>query len=629
MVADDFEDQQSGESSSDEFSGVDDDVQDFSEEDGYWGDEDSDEDDGQDGLLPADDDDDDFEDDSEDDGDDGLLPADDDEDEDGNDGLLPADDDSDGDEDLGILLDDDESADVDLSDSLASDGTESVADETEDEVDSNVAAPKMGAVSEGEGIQGAGDSNAALNSSDSIEAAIHEMSGGFEIHSGMVYIPGDVVLLEYVKNSRKETHMGLTQSIKEEGQLQPITVVETAAYAKFKETNPEGVFTGRKYILVDGLRRMYSMVALRYEQAQANILTFEHPEKAASVIPLLRCLYNKSERMSWPELWGYLKVLDESYTLAPNIEEYLLGLDGGDIMKLKDIMANQDKYPDIVDNMFSKKKTLDQSYSALNKARKEEDKLRMEDQSGISSIEEAKDIMEDDQGGQQGLSEDEVKDVLEMSSSDMSDDDFAGEDAGADLAQSDFGAQDVHDRHILPPEVKQACLRRDNFTCVVCGVGGAPFIGTLVQHHPVPVYAGGRDIIASPVFIEDESGNLKLNPENNLVTLCDTDHLALHSIVFRLGGKVPMTKAEYDSYSPEMKERLRKLKLLIDIQNKCDEKLGKNRKVVKLAAKESLTHRKPWEGVEEAAAAYNGMDRARDNKPIIGTEEDVEVLMGE
>lgn len=588
MGADDFEDIQPEGVASDEFSGADDDEQSFGDV-GYWGDDD---DDGYDGQLPDDD---------EDDDDDGQLP------------------DDEGDEEV-------EEGGVDLSDSLASDGTESVADEDEDENGFNpdVATIDMGT----SGDETMKDASSVLNSSDSIEAAIHEMSGGFEIHSGMVYL-GDIVLLEYVKNSRKETYMGLTQSISEWGQLHPITVAETAAYAKFKEVNPEGVFTGRKYILIDGLRRVYSMTAMKYDQAQANILSFEHPEKVASVVPLLRSLYNKVERMSWSELWGYLKVLDESYTLAPNIEEYLLGLDGGDIMKFKDIMANQDKYPEIVDNLFSKKKTLDQSYSALNKARKEEDKLRMEDQSGIGSIEEAKDIMEDDQGSQQGLSEDEVKDVLEMSSSDMSDDDFAGEDAGADLAQSDFGAQDVHDRHILPPEVKQACLRRDNFTCVVCGVGGAPFIGTLVQHHPVPVYAGGRDIIASPVFIEDESGNLKLNPENNLVTLCDTDHLALHSIVFRLGGKVPMTKAEYDSYSPEMKERLRKLKLLIDIQNKCDEKLGKNRKVVKLAAKESLTHRKPWEGVEEAAAAYNGMDRSRDNRPIVGKEEDSEVLMGE
>lgn len=593
MGTDDFEDIQPEGVASDEFSGADDDEQSFGDA-GYWGGDDDD-DDGYDGQLPDDDEDDEY---------------------DGYDDQLP---DDEGGEDV-------EEDGVDLSDSLASDGTESVADEGEDEDGFNpdVATINMGTPED----EATKDASSVLNSSDSIEAAIHEMSGGFEIHSGMVYL-GDIVLLEYVKNSRKETYMGLTQSISEWGQLHPITVAETAAYARFKEVNPEGVFTGRKYILIDGLRRVYSMTAMKYDRAQANILSFEHPEKVASVVPLLRSLYNKVEHMSWSELWGYLKVLDESYTLAPNIEEYLLGLDGGDIMKFKDIMANQDKYPEIVDNLFSKKKTLDQSYSALNKARKEEDKLRMEDQSGIGSIEEAKDIIEDDQGSQQGLSEDEVKDVLEMSSSDMSDDDFAGEDAGADLAQSDFGAQDVHDRHILPPEVKQACLRRDNFTCVVCGVGGAPFIGTLVQHHPVPVYAGGRDIIASPVFIEDESGNLKLNPENNLVTLCDTDHLALHSIVFRLGGKVPMTKAEYDSYSPEMKERLRKLKLLIDIQNKCDEKLGKNRKVVKLAAKESLTHRKPWEGVEEAAAAYNGMDRARDNRPIIGTEEDSEVLMGE
>ena len=610
MVADDFEDLQPGDNESDEFSGVDDDVQDFSEESEYW-----DSDDGQDGVLPADDDEEDAEDSEDSDDSDGVLPADD-EEEDKNDGLLPADDDSDDDEDVGILPDD-ESADVDLSDSLASDGTESVADDADVEDDSNVTAPKMGTVSED---SGAGDHNSALNSSDSIEAAIHEMSGGFEIRSGMVYIPGDVVLLEYVKNSRKETHMGLTQSIKEEGQLQPITVVETAAYAKFKETNPEGVFTGRKYILVDGLRRMYSMVALRYEQAQANILTFEHPEKAASVIPLLRCLYNKAERMSWPELWGYLRVLDESYTLAPNIEEYLLGLDGGDIMKLKDIMANQDKYPDIVDNLFSKKKTLDQSYSALNKARKEEDKLRMEDQSGISSIEEAKDIMEDDQGGQQGdkLSEDDVRDILEMASDSLSDDDFAGKDAGFDMAMTkeDYGAQDVHARHPLDPAVKQAVFRRDNFTCCVCGLSGTPFLSALVVHHIRPVLANGGDNFASPVFVERENGDLGLNPDNNLITLCETDHITAHAIQFQLGGKIPMTREEYEGYSEEKKEHVRRLKLLVDVLVRCDKALKKTRK----AKLPMIQHDKPWDSNEvagDAVLAYNSRQQG-DAKPMVG-----------
>lgn len=602
MVADDFEGLQPEDDASDEFSGADDDVQDFGPDNEYWGNEDEDE--GEEGnILPGDDD--------SGDGDAGILPDDEDaSDEDS--GLFPDDDDSEeDDDDAGILPDD-----ADLSDSLASDGTETVVDEDEDEVDSNVAAPKMGAV-EDDDAKGA---SAALNSSDSIEAAIHEMSGGFEIHSGMVYIPGDVVLLEYVKNSRKETHMGLTQSIKEEGQLQPITVVETAAYAKFKETNPEGVFTGRKYILVDGLRRMYSMVALRYEQAQANILTFEHPEKAASVIPLLRCLYNKAERMSWPELWGYLRVLDESYTLAPNIEEYLLGLDGGDIMKLKDIMANQDKYPDIVDNLFSKKKTLDQSYSALNKARKEEDKLRMEDQSGISSIEEAKDIMEDDQGGQQGdkLSEDDVRDILEMASDSLSDDDFAGKDAGFDMAMTkdDYGAQDVHARHPLDPAVKQAVFRRDNFTCCVCGLSGTPFLSALVVHHIRPVLANGGDNFASPVFIERENGDLGLNPDNNLITLCETDHITAHAIQFQLGGKIPMTREEYEGYSEEKKEHVRRLKLLVDVLVRCDKALKKTRK----AKLPMIQHDKPWDSNEvagDAVLAYNSRQQG-DAKPMVG-----------
>lgn len=571
MGEDGFEDIQPEDVASDEFSGADDDEQSFGVGD-YWGDDDDDDDGEYDGQLPNDEDD---------------------------------------DEEV-------EEDGVDLSDSLASDGTESVADEDEDEDGFNpdVATIDMVA-SEDEATK---DTRSALNSSDSIEAAIHEMSGGFEIHSGMVYIPGDVVLLEYVKNSRKETHMGLTQSIKEEGQLQPITVVETAAYAKFKEMNPEGVFTGRKYILVDGLRRMYSMVALRYEQAQANILTFEHPEKAASVIPLLRCLYNKAERMSWPELWGYLKILDESYTLAPNIEEYLLGLDGGDIMKLKDIMANQDKYPDIVDNLFSKKKTLDQSYSALNKARKEEDKLRMEDQSGISSIEEAKDIMEDDQGGQQGdkLSEDDVRNILEMASDSLSDDDFAGKDAGFDMAMTkdDYGAQDVHARHPLDPAVKQAVFRRDNFTCCVCGLSGTPFLSALVVHHIRPVLANGGDNFASPVFIERENGDLGLNPDNNLITLCETDHITAHAIQFQLGGKIPMTREEYEGYSEEKKEHVRRLKLLVDVLVRCDKALKKNRK----AKLPMIQHNKPWDSSEvagDAVLAYNSRQQG-DAKPMVG-----------
>lgn len=581
MGADDFEDIQPEGVASDEFSGADDDEQSFGDV-GYWGDDD---DDGYDGQLSDDD---------EDDDDDGQLP------------------DDEGDEEV-------EEGGVDLSDSLASDGTESVADEDEDE-DEDGFNPDVATIDMGtSGDETTKDTSSVLNSSDSIEAAIHEMSGGFEIHSGMVYL-GDIVLLEYVKNSRKETYMGLTQSISEWDQLHPITVAETAAYAKFKEVNPEGVFTGRKYILIDGLRRVYSMTAMKYDQAQANILSFEHPEKVASVVPLLRSLYNKVERMSWSELWGYLKVLDESYTLAPNIEEYLLGLDGGDIMKFKDIMANQDKYPEIVDNLFSKKKTLDQSYSALNKARKEEDKLRMEDQSGIGSIEEAKDIMEDDQGSQQGdkLSEDAVRDILEMASDSLSDDDFAGKDAGFDMAMTkeDYGAQDVHARHPLDPAVKQAVFRRDNFTCCVCGLSGTPFLSALVVHHIRPVLANGGDNFASPVFIERGNGDLGLNPDNNLITLCETDHITAHAIQFQLGGKIPMTKEEYEGYSEEKKEHVRRLKLLVDVLVRCDKALKKNRK----AKLPMIQHDKPWDSNEvagDAVLAYNSRQRS-DAKPMVG-----------
>lgn len=517
--------------------------------------------------------------------------------------------------------DDSEDSDMDLSSDEDEDFEDSNIDLSSDEDDTSSDEDASGFPTAGNISMNSSeeeDNSSVLNDSDSFEAAIKSMAGAFTLSQRNIFIPGDVVLLEYVKASRRETHLGLTQSIREMGQLEPIVVMETASYATFKRESPEGVFTGKKYILIDGLRRLYSMIALKVEQARATIMSFDDPEKATDVAVLIRCLYNKSERMSWPELWGYLQVLDESFTLAPNIEEYLLGLDGGDVMKLKDIMANKDNYPDTVDDLFSKKKTLMQAYNALNKARKEEDKLAIEDQAGISQIDEASDIVDDTK--QEGLSEDEVKDVLEMANSDLSDGDFAGEDAGADLAMGadDYGAQDVHDRHPLDPAVKQAVLRRDNFTCVCCGLTGTPFLGALVVHHPIPVLASGTDKFESPVFIESDDGKtLRLNPDNNLVTLCEACHITIHSIQFKMGGKVPMTKEEYEGYSPEMKERLRRLKLFIDVAVRADKKLGKKRGGLR------VEHRKPWEGVEDAVAAYNGF-KPEDAKPVIEKESEVE-----
>ena len=526
--------------------------------------------------------------------------------------------DSDEEEDWGDSEESDEDEEADWGESEEDSDDEEDADWSGEEDDSEPsdedAQPEEGIAADDDTRE---DYAQALNNSDSLESAIRGMSGGFTEHYEEVELK-DLVLQEFVKHSRVDTHLGVTQGVRELGLIQPIVVTETAAYARWLAEGSKGIFEGKKYYLIDGLRRVYSMIKLEYKKAMAIMVSFDDPDKGNDMIMLFRCLFNKHERMSWRETWGYLQVLDSSFALSSAVEEYLLGLNGGDVAKLKDIMGNADKYPEIVDNLYSDKKTLDQSYSALNKARKEENRLAQDDAQGISGVDEAQDVVDDNSGSTQGLSDEETVKKLEMDSvydatGNFGDSDFANGDAGSSLAMSpeDYGGQKVHERHPLDPAIKNAVLRRDDFKCVACGTGGTPFLGALVVHHPVPVYAGGKDVFESPVFLEDEERGIKLNPENNLVTLCDTCHLALHSIAMRMGGKIPMTKEEFEGFSDNDKERLRRLKLFVEIEHRCDEKLGRKQKDLR------ISHRKPWEGVEDMVAAYNNSSAA-DAKPLIG-----------
>lgn len=424
---------------------------------------------------------------------------------------------------------------------------------------------------EEDGTDWVSDGNTQIAQGTSLESAIKGISGGFKITRGRIAIPSDLALLEFVKESRNETHQGLTQSIQEMGQLTPIVVMQSTSYAMYlseHDGDPEG-FEGKKYILIDGLRRLYSMVKLRFDYAEVCVFEFEDPDKGSEVAPLLRCLLNKHENMSYTELWGYLRILDEAYTLAPNIEEYLLGLESGDVMKLKDVMSSQDRYPDIVDALLSKKKTLDQAFSALNKARKEEDRLSIEDESGVGQIEDTAGIVDD--SVRSGLSESDVKDILEMnansdpSATGIDSDDFRdaeGVDAGK--IADDFKTQDVNNREILDPAIKQQVFARDKMHCVICGIGGGGFVGSLCIHHIVEVKFGGSDRFDQDIRSE----------KNNLITLCSNCHVNLHYIAWN-GNRLPLTESEYNEYTDEQKLTLRKQKHYANIVYECEQRYNR------------------------------------------------------
>ena len=468
---------------------------------------------------------------------------------------------------------------------------------------------------EEDGTDWVSDGNTQIAQGTSLESAIKGISGGFKITRGRIAIPSDLALLEFVKESRNETHQGLTQSIQEMGQLTPLVVMQSTSYAMYlseHDGDPEG-FEGKKYILIDGLRRLYSMVKLRFDYAEVCVFEFEDPDKGSEVAPLLRCLLNKHENMSYTELWRDLRILDEAYTLAPNIEEYLLGLESGDVMKLKDVMSSQDRYPDIVDALLSKKKTLDQAFSALNKARKEEDRLSIEDESGVGQIEDTAGIVDD--SVRSGLSESDVKDILEMnansdpSATGIDSDDFRdaeGVDAGK--IADDFKTQDVNNREILDPAIKQQVFARDKMHCVICGIGGGGFVGSLCIHHIVEVKFGGSDRFDQDIRSE----------KNNLITLCSNCHVNLHYIAWN-GNRLPLTESEYNEYTDEQKLTLRKQKHYANIVYECEQRYNKKHGI-KQGDRQGRkpSHQMPGTNKKELEAALEQVRREESEGQVSG-----------
>ena len=468
---------------------------------------------------------------------------------------------------------------------------------------------------EEDGTDWVSDGNTQIAQGTSLESAIKGISGGFKITRGRIAIPSDLALLEFVKESRNETHQGLTQSIQEMGQLTPIVVMQSTSYAMYlseHDGDPEG-FEGKKYILIDGLRRLYSMVKLRFDYAEVCVFEFEDPDKGSEVAPLLRCLLNKHENMSYTELWGYLRILDEAYTLAPNIEEYLLGLESGDVMKLKDVMSSQDRYPDIVDALLTKKKTLDQAFSALNKARKEEDRLSIEDESGVGQIEDTAGIVDD--SVRSGLSESDVKDILEMnansdpSATGIDSNDFRdaeGVDAGK--IADDFKTQDVNNREILDPAIKQQVFARDKMHCVICGIGGGGFVGSLCIHHIVEVKFGGSDRFDQDIRSE----------KNNLITLCSNCHVNLHYIAWN-GNRLPLTESEYNEYTDEQKLTLRKQKHYANIVYECEQRYNRQHGI-KQGDRQGRkpSHQMPGTNKKELEAALEQVRREESGGQVSG-----------
>lgn len=383
-----------------------------------------------------------------------------------------------------------------------------------------------------------------------------------------------ILVSEPVKNGRKETYSGLTTSVAEMGILSPIHVMVLEGYSNWLNNHEDGEkYEGPMYSILDGFRRVWAGYKNGITRSYAVIWNFGDKDKGVELSNILSLILNKVQRRSWNEIWYMYQLLEEQAQMTPGTLEYLLQLDPGDAMKLKDIMLCD--YPEVIEDLTSNKKTLQQCYNTLQKLRKEEDKLLKDDNTGIADMEQADGTIE--KGGDQVLSNEEVNEILEM-----------GDNFDGDLSEEDFDElmgnnlpderQTVGERHPLDPALRAAVLQRDGYCCQITGRGkGLPTpiaLSILNVHHKVPVHCGGTDTM------------------DNLITVCLDAHTLIH-IIERNMGKLGMSKEDFDALDEEEKTFITGVMKIARIAVEANKRMGRTREQVKKDTSDAIKFKMP------------------------------------
>lgn len=419
-----------------------------------------------------------------------------------------------------------------------------------------------------------------FDSEEKVVNALKITKDDFTLDIGVVDFDS-LLIPDPMKKGRKETYLGLSTSIAELGIINPIQVMITEGYADWVEEHPDEAYDGYKYILLDGFRRVWGGYKNGLSRCNAVIWDFKDKDKGNDLFTVLSLVVNKNQKRSWGEIWYLYQILETQSSLTPGTLEYLLQLEPGDAMKLKDVMSCE--YADVKDDLLSNKKTITQAYNMLQKYRKEEDQLLKEDNKGIAELEQAEGVIE--KAGDEVLSNEDVKEILEMDDKglELKDDDFDEMLKGAEPE-----VQKTGERHPLDPALKAESLLHDNYQCVCCGMGKyLPMrykLGILQSHHKIAVAHGGPDSI------------------ENLATLCVSCHTLVHLLLWS-GLKFGMAKEEFDNLPEEEQSRLKNIMAIAKKDYEAAKKLGKTAEDMKKDNVHPSTFKMPGTDMRENARA--------------------------
>lgn len=403
-------------------------------------------------------------------------------------------------------------------------------------------------------------------------------SDKFSLSTEVIKI-GEIGLSEPTKRGRQKTMIGLTQSVKDMGILTPIHVMKVAE---------EDATEDYKYVLIDGLRRMFGAIKNGMTEICATVWDFEDKEKGMELLLPLSLMLNRQQKRQWSEVWDLYRILELQSAITPGTLEFLLQLEAGDAMRLKDVMLCD--YSEVKEALLSGEKNLDACYKMLQKMRKEEDQLGKDDATGFGdTVDGAEEVAGDVTEGSEQLTDQDVLELLEMADN-LDDDSEVSSDDFSDMStpDSDFvDQQKVGERHPLDPALRQAVLARDDFTCRCCGMKmiGAR-LGLIAVHHVIPVHCSGKDEL------------------KNLVTLCSNCHILLH-ICERNGGTILMPESEFNELLSSEKSSMKRALKLARIAIAADKRKGLSKEQIGVATRDSIRHRMPGDGLKENQIAYS------------------------
>lgn len=371
----------------------------------------------------------------------------------------------------------------------------------------------------------------------------------------------DIVVFNFKKMSRTKTIVGLTGSISELDVATPIHLLAL----EDEDT----------YMLLDGLRRVFGAMRNGVDTIKAVVWDFEDKQEGKSKANLISLLLNRSERFSASELWEQMKILEEVNGASPGLIEYLLQMQAGDAMKLKDIMLADLDYTDIKTDLIDGLTSIEQAYKKLCAERRKENRLMKED----AMVLEGNTVTGvDDVSEQQNLSVDAVKDLLDLTEQSIEDESLEDLDRSSE-ARGDM-VQDPKNRKPLDAGLKKAVLARDKFTCQCCGTGGEQWLSVLVCHHIIQVSQGGPDTM------------------ENLVTLCNNCHVTLHTYAW---GKIFVT---LDSLSDTEKETFKKIFRYGNVIIEADKRMGRTKEQAMKEDRGSARQLYPGEGLKDNKQAF-------------------------